>query len=279
MCSWLLRWEKHWYVNMKSGEFKVAFYDGFGSYYLASQTACLLPTTGTATQMANMTYIIEQAIPRVTTGQLDDIFAGIFEEATNLLQQGKDETTTFKDDPISFIASLQGRPTLHTWAHSFTPDLFISLFLVLRAARQTWYERPLPPFAIEKHRKVARAIDAFNAVDAINWGELGVVQWLIRGGLKCSAQRAGNTSMDVDGDGKNKGGESDSDDDGLFVKQTVPGPDLDNVDGMDIDGEVAGPSTQGPVSSGNALSLNTALQAITAQGPGCGDHAQSSHES
>jgi hypothetical protein len=120
---------------------------------------------------------------------------------------------------------------------------------------------------------VARAIDAFNAVDAMNWGELSVLQWLIRGGLKCSARGFGNIGMDVDGDGKNKGGESESDNDGgLFVKQTVPGPDLDNVNGMDIDSEVAGPSTQGPAStgtstgsSGNALSLNPALQAITAQ--------------
>jgi hypothetical protein len=141
---------------------------------------------------------------------LDDAFAQIFKEATDLLKQREDEMTTVSDAPISFIASLRIRPAL-TWAHSSKDRLFTQLFLALRAARRNWHERPLPPFDIEKHRRVARAIDTFNAVDTLNWSSLSVVEWFLRG-VDWDVQSNGEKGMDADGDGQKGNDERNLDD-------------------------------------------------------------------
>ncbi|SPQ19214.1 658dc49a-26de-48e0-b497-a0ee77020c5a [Thermothielavioides terrestris] len=129
--------------------------------------------------------------PTLSTALLDDILAAIFHEATDLLQLLQQQKKTYHhhhyDDglnPLAFTALLRARPALHEPWTRRSADLFARLFLTLRAARLAWRARPRPPFDVGRHCRLARAVDAFVAVEGVlDWAGPGLAEWLVRGGL------------------------------------------------------------------------------------------------
>ena len=102
--------------------------------------------------------------PSITTPMLDTVFCRIFEEATELMRKDGPGSKFNKDEPIAFMRLLRTRPGLREpWLRRRT-RLFTTLFLVLRCARRNWHNNPRPPYDIEQHCKMARAIDAYLAV-------------------------------------------------------------------------------------------------------------------
>lgn len=109
---------------------------------------------------------------------LDSLFASIFEEATDLLKAENGEMAAFKDDIVAFMASLRLRPSLRPWARRFKADSFVELFLILRAARRNW-NKTESQLVTEHPCTLARAIDAFHAVERLDWGSERFAYWLV----------------------------------------------------------------------------------------------------
>lgn len=170
---------------------------------------------------------IWQAIGEIypTTRAIDNVLAGLFEEATKVLQA--DAAGIFKNTPIRLIASLTNRPALLHWVKALSIHRLVSLFLILRAARLNWFDTPREPYMTEQHCRVARAIDDFRAADTMNWSAQGVADWLIYTNLDPAVRDIVLPMHLDDVEPDNEGGDNnddDDDDDGLFVKQAAPAP-------------------------------------------------------
>ena len=118
----------------------------------------------------------------MTTSLLDDTFFRVFREATDLLQAAKHSgrISHFKDNPIALISSIRRLPALRDIWMRRSLKFLVGVFLVLRAARQNWHEKPSHPYNPSQHGKMARVIDKFLAVENLDWGSIGVVEWLLR---------------------------------------------------------------------------------------------------
>ncbi|KAK4148545.1 hypothetical protein C8A00DRAFT_38879 [Chaetomidium leptoderma] len=155
----------------------------------------------------------------VNASMVDGVLARIFEEATAVLQQQRRQQNDnkFKDDPQAFMRFIRASPALREWWTYISVHLFTSVFLILRAARQNWHKKPRQPHDIAAHGKMAHAIDAFSAVDDINWGGAAFVAWLVKGGLKVTKLTRND---DDNNDNKRDGdGDDDGDDDGDTTMQ------------------------------------------------------------
>ncbi len=121
-------------------------------------------------------------VPHTTTPVLDDVFCRVFEEATELMRNDG-PGSKLKDEPIEFMRLLRKCPGLREpWLRRQT-RLFTNLFLVLRCARRNWHNNPRPPFDTEQHCKTARAIDAYLAVEKLNWSSIEALGWFITRGV------------------------------------------------------------------------------------------------
>ncbi|KAK4149559.1 hypothetical protein C8A00DRAFT_18767, partial [Chaetomidium leptoderma] len=94
------------------------------------------------------------------------VISQIFTEATNLIHDTKRRPRpTATNNPISLLQALrETRCPLALGAVSIPKKArqFVTLFLVLRAARANWqYYSPRPPFAFQQHYRITRAIDEF----------------------------------------------------------------------------------------------------------------------
>jgi hypothetical protein len=119
---------------------------------------------------------------RMTTDLLDDTFSNVFREATDLLQNAKQrgQISRFEDDPIALIFSIRRLPALQDIWMRRNLKFLVGIFLLLRAARQRWHKTPTYPNDLSKHGKMAQEIDKFLAVETLDWGSIGVVEWLLR---------------------------------------------------------------------------------------------------
>jgi len=98
-----------------------------------------------------------------------------------LLGQGQGVDIT--DDPVKFKTLVRERPRIEVlWKRRSVATLVIT-FLLLRASRQNWHQNPCPPHNIDKHGRLARAIDDFLVVDTLNWGGSFCISWLLQRGL------------------------------------------------------------------------------------------------
>jgi hypothetical protein len=170
----------------------------------------------------------------------------MFELATELLpqkqqQSGGVETEAETRDgagPIAFIASLRQNDALAPWAPAVSEDLFISLFLVLGAARRNWYDAPRKPLDVERHCALARAIDAFGRAEQFVWSGVDVIAWVRGGGLMFHNGRIARVGGVDDEMEEDSGGEQESDsDDGRFAgsMSSFVGEDMEDEmeDGVD----------------------------------------------
>ncbi|KAK3898731.1 hypothetical protein C8A05DRAFT_18731 [Staphylotrichum tortipilum] len=132
---------------------------------------------------------------------LDTRLALIFETAIDLVREDIVFTQyPITIDPIDFFRLLRNRAIVRRWAMGITENLFISLFLVLRAARQKWHDNPRHPLEIDKHCRIARAIDVFNRVDPMKWNGVAVVEWIRKGGLMFQSASATPNAPQTIGD-------------------------------------------------------------------------------
>ncbi len=166
---------------------------------------------------------------KLFTRQLvDDSFGRMFEVATDILQKQQkrqsphDLTTITVTDPITFLCQLRLYDSLWSWAQAVDERLFVSLFLVLRSARQNWHNARIP-FNIAEHCRLARAIDAFNNVATdLKWNSVDVVAWIRKGGLLFLPTMPDTTTA-TDEQAKTADDDSDSDDSDTAM------PDLDDL--------------------------------------------------
>ncbi|KAK4034551.1 hypothetical protein C8A01DRAFT_18672, partial [Parachaetomium inaequale] len=184
-----------------------------------------------------------QGVPFITSDILDTVFSHIFEEATKL-QQESGRSGQFTNEPVAFIQALQFRPSLRDLWRRRNVTLFIRLFLVLRAARVNWHKNPRPPSDIEKHCKIARAIDAFLEIESLNWNNFAGLKWLVDGGREIMKPDEENDRAEADGEqaSDDEDGDDASDsDDSLFVKRAhtvAMDEDMGEADGKQDDSSV-----------------------------------------
>jgi hypothetical protein len=113
------------------------------------------------------------------------------------------------------------------------------------------HQNPRLPHDIAQHGKTARAIDAFLAVDNLNWGGHKVIEWLLRSGVDLVKSGAGRDAMEVEGGMTGaeddvmeveQGDDSDDDsDDGIFVKQDYTSLAYSNLEEGVLPDESANP--------------------------------------
>jgi hypothetical protein len=113
------------------------------------------------------------------------------------------------------------------------------------------HQNPRLPHDIAQHGKTARAIDAFLAVDNLNWGGHKVIEWLLRSGVDLVKSGAGRDAMEVEGgmtgaedDVMEVEQDDDSDDDsddGIFVKQDYTSLAYSNLEEGVLPGKSANP--------------------------------------
>lgn len=136
---------------------------------------------------------------------LDARFSRMFELGKELLPQqqrsggpGVEEVrdSTDKPGPIAFIASLRQHEALAPWAQAVSEDLFISLFLVLGAARRNWYDTPRKPLDVAQHCELARTIDTFGRAETFEWTGVDVVAWIRGGGLMFHGNKMAGRNAD-----------------------------------------------------------------------------------
>jgi hypothetical protein len=159
---------------------------------------------------------------------LNQRFSQMFDVATELLPQQNPTEPSRTINPIPFLLSLRKHASLQPWARAVSKSLFISLFLVLRAARANWHKNPREPFDLGKHCQLARAIDTFIRADPFAWhSAVPLLGWAVCGGLQFhdSSRRddpmeGKDDPMEEDGEGGIGGDDSGSDEEALFVKQT-----------------------------------------------------------
>ncbi|KAH6854719.1 hypothetical protein B0I37DRAFT_38345 [Chaetomium sp. MPI-CAGE-AT-0009] len=125
-----------------------------------------------------VTTALRKVAPRLSDKKLDDFFSRLFVEATKFLK-GPDAPGNL-DNPVLFINALRKRDSVRSWAKAISKSLFVTLFLVLRTARDNWYLNPRSPMDIQTHSKVARAIDEFNRHDTLDWSGAQITGLLIR---------------------------------------------------------------------------------------------------
>jgi hypothetical protein len=180
---------------------------------------------------------LRKIMPALLTDAIDTCFAQLFDEATQILRAGDGAARSFAADPIAFVKWVQTtRPALKLWAGDLSPNYFVLLFVALCAARQKWHDNRRPPFDVEEHCKVARAIDAFHEFGGLDWTGPAVAYWLLRAGVVGKNTRgrdndaAGDetdTSQNGEGGKDKTPAEDGSDEDSLFVKQESPAPKLE----------------------------------------------------
>ncbi|KAG7291996.1 hypothetical protein NEMBOFW57_002026 [Staphylotrichum longicolle] len=142
---------------------------------------------------------------------LDTRFSRMFELARQLLPQQQRSRGTETEaaawdgiGPIAFIASLRQHEALAPWAQAVSDDLFISLFLVLGAARRNWYDTPRKPLDVAQHCELARAIDAFGRAETFEWTGVDVVAWIRGGGLMFHGNKMAGRNADDERRGKHE---------------------------------------------------------------------------
>jgi hypothetical protein len=162
---------------------------------------------------------------------LNQRFSQMFDVATELLAQQIPTNPSSATNPIPFLLSLRKHESLQPWARAVSKSLFISLFLVLRAARANWHRNPREPFDIGKHCQLARAIDAFDRVDPFAWhSAVPLLGWAVCGGLQFhdGSRSHDQAKVDEEDEEDSQGaagegiscGDGGSDEDGLFVKRS-----------------------------------------------------------
>ncbi|KAL2170659.1 hypothetical protein VTG60DRAFT_4584 [Thermothelomyces hinnuleus] len=192
---------------------------------------------------------LKKALPKLSTDAVDTCFSQIFREAAKVL--GENPSNSFASEPIEFVKWVQRQPALQVWVGDMSPDYFVLLFVALCGARVKWYQNRRPPFDVEEHCRVARAIDEFHEISDLNccvnhaliplpffpsstYGRLttgpAVAYWLLRVGVLGRAARELYETESLDGkedsEEEARAENEDEDEDGLFVKQTGPTPKL-----------------------------------------------------
>jgi hypothetical protein len=116
------------------------------------------------------------------------------------------------------------------------------------------HQDPRAPYNIAQHGKTARAIDAFLAVDNLNWAGYKVIEWLLRSGVDLVRSSAGRGTMEIEPtEGGAMGAEDDvmeveedddsddDSDDGIFVKQDYTSLAYSNLEEGVLPDESANP--------------------------------------
>ena len=128
-------------------------------------------------------------LPSITKEHVHSLFSGIFEKAAKLLRQS--DNKKFKNAPVRFLEALHKKRGLREVWPKRRKDMFFTVFLTLRAARQNWHKNPRDPFNIEDHCQLARTIDVFLEVDKFNWGSRDVIHAFRHGRLNIIKTTAG----------------------------------------------------------------------------------------
>ncbi|KAH6628114.1 hypothetical protein F5144DRAFT_578028 [Chaetomium tenue] len=150
---------------------------------------------------------MRRAFHHLSKALVNERFAQMFKAATEVQQQhfwrwenlGWQPQAAFDSDML--FNSLRQHPSVQPWAQHISKSLLTSLFMNLRAARMNWHRAPQYPLDISQHSLLAKAIDAFNAADALSWGrDAPFLEWMIRGGPGLHTKKAimMADAMDVD---------------------------------------------------------------------------------